>query len=155
MSFVPTKIASFWMRDTSGKQLYRSSVCAWFGHNPLHRKPLTTSTFRCSESCLCVDATYRQTPASCGARCCGSCVKSLKYLGTQVSWDGPRKTAVEDHNNERHTDYMKLQQLWRSRPNTCTEIKIFQFYFCVCPAVQPESLYPGTQRLETHRCMVS
>ena len=52
-------------------------------------------------------------------------VDEAKYLGTQVTWLNPAKTAIEARRNKSHVAYLKLQNLWRSRINIRTKVKIF------------------------------
>ena len=56
-----------------------------------------------------------------------------KYIGTQVSWDSPAKTATEDCSSKAQAAHMKLQQLWRSNLGTRAKGKIF--HFTVVPAL--------------------
>ena len=52
-------------------------------------------------------------------------VDKSKYLGTQVSWSSPSKTAINARKVLAHASYMKLQPLWRSRFNWRTMVRIF------------------------------
>ena len=54
-----------------------------------------------------------------------SSVDKAKYLGTQVSWTSPTKTAIEARKALAHSSYMKLRPLWRSKLNWKTKIRIF------------------------------
>ena len=48
-----------------------------------------------------------------------------KYLGSQVSWTKPTKTAIDARKALAHSSYMKLQPLWRSKLNWKTKVRIF------------------------------
>ena len=52
-------------------------------------------------------------------------VDKSRYLGTQVSWSSPSKTAINARKVLAHASYMKLQPLWRSRFNWRTMVRIF------------------------------
>ena len=52
-------------------------------------------------------------------------VDEAKYLGSQVAWSSPAKRAIEARKNKNHVAYLKLQNLWRSRINIRTKVKIF------------------------------
>ena len=54
-----------------------------------------------------------------------SSVDRAKYLGSQVSWTSPTKTAIEARKALAHASYMKLQPLWRSKLNWKTKVRIF------------------------------
>ena len=49
----------------------------------------------------------------------------VKYLGSQVSWTTPTKTAIDARKALAHSSYMKLQPLWRSKLNWKTKVLIF------------------------------
>ena len=54
-----------------------------------------------------------------------SSVDKAKYLGTQVSWTAPTKTAIEARKALARSSYMRLQPLWRSKLNWKTKVRIF------------------------------
>ena len=52
--------------------------------------------------------------------------KSVKYLGSQITWSNPTKKAIDARKALAHTRYMKLQPLWRSKLSRAAEVKIYQ-----------------------------
>ena len=51
--------------------------------------------------------------------------EEAKYLGSQISWLHPSKTAIEARKAKAHVAYLKLQNVWRSRLNIKTKTKLF------------------------------
>ena len=51
--------------------------------------------------------------------------EEANYLGSQISWLHPSKVAIEARNAQAHVAYLKLQNVWRSRLNIKTKIKLF------------------------------
>ena len=76
-------------------------------------------------------------------------VDKAKYLGSQVSWTNPSKTAIDARKALAHSSYMKLQPLWRSRLNWRTKVRIFQSSVVPSLIYGLDSLTLETRHLKT------
>ena len=60
-------------------------------------------------------------------------VTQAKYLGSQVSWVAPTRTAIDARKAQAQIAYAKLQHLWRSRLSRKEKVRIF--LACILPVL--------------------
>ena len=58
--------------------------------------------------------------------------ESVKYLGSQVTWEKPTKAALQARAQQAHVSFLKLQHVWQSKLSWKVKSRIF--YSCIVPS---------------------